>query len=140
MTSAGTQYIPDVQQLAAHLLQLTHVLDFKADGEGAFAAGQILAVQFLNTNPGGGHRLRYIQQQTVTGDTIQLQGGFEGLIVQTGPVDTNPAGCLDRLVPVGGVGTVTAVNGNTEAFGNETNDGIAGNGGTAPCPIVSADG
>ena len=131
MAAAGADHVTDIQQLLPDGFQFSYVLDLEADGEEASAVGQILAVQFLHTDTGGGHNGGDVQQQAVTGDAVQLQGGLEGLLLFGGPADTNPAGGLAGIIPVGSVGAVSPVDGNTEALGDKAGNGITGDGGAA---------
>ena len=103
LSSSGADNITDVDQPVAHGIQLFHILDFEANGEDALTAGQVLAEQLLDPDTGGGHGRGHVQQQTVTGDAIQLQGGLKGLVILVGPADPHPAGSLDGMIPVGSV-------------------------------------
>ena len=91
LSPSGGYHIPDVQELGTDGFQFGHVFDLKFDREHTLAAGEILTEEFLHTDPGGGHGLRHIQQQTITGGAFQLQGGFEGLLLLGGPADTDPS-------------------------------------------------
>ena len=131
LTAAGTDHIADIQQLVADRIQFRCVLDFEFDSKDALAAGQILAEEFLDADSCGGHGGGNVQQQTISGDAVQLQSGLEGLVVFVGPANPHPAGSLEGMIPVCGIGAVAPVDGHTEALGDETADGITGNGGAA---------
>ena len=105
LTAAGGGDILDAQELLADDFQFLDIFDFEPDGEHTSSAGQVLAHQFLDTDPGGGHGLGNVQQQTVAGDAFQLQSGLKGLLLLDGPADTDPAGSLFGIVPVLGIGT-----------------------------------
>ena len=81
LSSSGAHNIPDVQQLIADFFQLLHVFDLEADGEDALVVRQVLAVELLQSDAGGGHDGGHIQQQALSGNAIQLQCGLEGLII-----------------------------------------------------------
>ena len=84
------------------MLQFGNVFDLEADGEHTPSAGKVLAGHFFYPDTGSGHDGGNIQQQAVTGDAVQLQSGFKGLLILGGPADPDPAGCLPGIIPVGG--------------------------------------
>ena len=126
LSSSGTGNVLDADELSADQIQLLGVLDLKADGEHTPAAGQVLAGELFDPDPGSGHGLGHIQKQSVTGEALQFQGGLEGLVVLNGPADPDPAGSLPGIVPVLGVGAVGPVDTDAEALGDEAGDGITG--------------